>query len=558
MKEFIILKFLDKISFIFKFFGIDYPIMRKILQIKFIMDERRVPTIMMNGKNNPKSKNVFRSSLLIYALMGIFIGALIFMPIPLYLKMNIIMGMLIFMIMTTMISDFSSVLLDIEDKNILLPKPVDAKTLNAAKLIHIVVYLFSITITITGGSLILGTIHYGLLFLIVFLIETLLICGFAILVTSLFYYVILTVFNGEKLKDIINYFQIVLTIFMAVMYQFIGRIFEVSNMNITLTSHWWDFLLPSSWFAAPFSLFVEHDFNMHYVFLSFAAIFVPIITMTLYIKVIAPHFEKKLQKLNNNSSTNKKLMGKKSLRGTVANIICHQPVEKVFFRFTLQMLDNERKLKLKLYPNIAFSLVFPFIIMINLFSGTDSYSDTVEQILSGRYYLYLYFTVIFLTSLFSMISLSENYKGAWIYKALPIENPAMVLKGAFKAILYKYIVPIYLFMSLLLIIAFGTRIVPDVALIFINMLILMLVSFRFSKKELPFYKDFQYAQNDSNIARTILAFALCGVVVGIHYVALAFIPFGVALNIAISLLIAVILWHFSFQISWEHIVKDAQ
>ena len=557
MKEFNILKFLDKISYIFKWVGIDYPVMRKILQVKFTMDSRRVSTVMMR-ENKAESKNAFRSSLLMYGFMGIFIGIFMFPPFPLFVKMNVVMGMLIFLIMTIMISDFSAVLLDVNDKLILLPRPVDAKTLNAAKIIHIVIYLFSITMAISGGALILGLIKYGVLFFLLFLFEIVLICGFSILFTSIFYYAILNVFSGEKLKDIINYFQIVLTICMTVMYQFMGRIFDISNMNISVTPHLWDVFLPSTWFAAPFMLLMEKDFSRYYVMLSIVGIIVPIITMTLYIKVVAPRFERNLQKLKNSGNSSRKKMEKKSLQQIVSNIICYHPIEKVFFRFTLQMLDNERKLKLRLYPGFAFSVIFPFIFLLNFFRGQQSFSDTFAQITQGRYYLYLYLSVALLSSSFSMISLSENYKGAWIYKALPVGNPALVLKGAFKGFLYKYIVPIYLFISLIFLAVFGLKIVPDLLLIFLNMLVLMLMILCFSKKELPFYKDFQYAQNGSNTVIVFLSLALCGVAAGIHYMDLVFIPFGVAINIAISLVATIILWHFSFKISWKDIVEDTK
>lgn len=457
-----------------------------------------------------------------------------------------------FMIMTTMISDFSSVLLDIDDKNILLPRPIDAKTLSAAKLIHIVVYLFSITLAITAGALIIGLFRYGFLFFLVLLFEIILICGFVILFTSLFYYVILTVFSGEKLKDIINYFQIILTIFMTIMYQFIGRIFNFTDLNISIPLHWWHILLPSAWFSAPFSIFIEHDYNSHYVLLSVVGVIVPIIAITLYVIVVAPRFERNLQKLNSDSSK-RTTMEKASLRRTVSDIICHNPVEKAFFRFTLQMLDNERKLKLRIYPNMALAVIFPFIFLLSLFGGMESFSDTYAEISQGRYYLYLYISVALLAAMFQLISLSQNYKGAWIYKVLPVDNPAVVLRGALKGFLYKYIVPIFLLISLLFISIFGLKILPDLALIFLNMLILMLAIFHFSKKELPFYKEFQYAQNGSSTAIIFLMFALCGVTAGIHFLALKFSPFGLALNIGMSLIIVILLWHFSFNISWKDI-----
>jgi hypothetical protein len=556
MKEYKILKFLDKISFIFKSGGVDYPLMKKILQIKLVMDERRVPTVMMNNKKHSESKNAFRSSLYIYAFVGLFIGFFQFLPFPLFLKMNIIIGMLMFMLMTTMISDFSAVLLDIEDKNILLPRPVDAKTLNMAKLIHILIYLISIALAITGGTLVFGSIKYGILFLPVMLVEMIFICGFAILFTSIFYYAILTIFSGEKLKDMINYFQIALTIFMTVFYQLIGRIYNLADISVKSKKHIWDFILPTAWFAAPFQVLLEKNFDAHYIILSILGMIFPVITILLYVKLVAPHFEKNLQKLNNNDANVKQNKSKKAWQGAVCNILCKASAEKVFFRFTLQMLTNERKLKLRMYPLIALSVIFPFIMIMNIFSGYQSFSESFQEVVNGRYYLYMYYTVGLLSSLFPMISLSENYRGAWIYKVLPIEKPAILLKGALKAFVYKYILPVYLFMSILFLVIFGSGIGDDLVLIFINMLLLILVMFLFSKKELPFYKDFQYAQNGSNTAKAFLGLFLCGAVAFIHYLAIRLIPFGVEINIIVSLVIVALIWRQSFKITWQDLENN--
>ena len=43
MRDFPSLKLLDRFEKVFTSFGVDYPIMRKILQVKLIMDRRACP-----------------------------------------------------------------------------------------------------------------------------------------------------------------------------------------------------------------------------------------------------------------------------------------------------------------------------------------------------------------------------------------------------------------------------------------------------------------------------------------------------------------------------------
>ena len=78
MKEFRILKFLDKFKKFFEGFGIDYHIMRRILQVKLTLDGRRTPTTMINSSKKKKNEgNSFIKSLLPYIILGIILIPLV-------------------------------------------------------------------------------------------------------------------------------------------------------------------------------------------------------------------------------------------------------------------------------------------------------------------------------------------------------------------------------------------------------------------------------------------------------------------------------------------------
>ncbi|MEN6316589.1 MAG: ABC transporter permease [Clostridiaceae bacterium] len=555
MKDFVFLKILDRFSFLFTRLGADYKVMRKILQMKLIMDNRRVPTIMSNSKKSD-GKGSFKTSLLIYGFMGLFIGVLILFPFPLFFKMNMVFGVIIFMVMTTMISDFSDVLLDIKDKNILLPRPVSPQTINTAKLIHIVIYLFSITMAIAGPALAASLFVYGFTFFLIFVLELILICCFVILFTSIIYSLILKFFDGEKLKDIINYVQIILAVFMTVAYQLIGRIFEIVDINITYTPKWWNVLLPSTWFAAPFSMLIEHSFTKEFIIQAVTGLVIPAAALIIYTKAVTPYFEKNLQKLNNNSgSKRKKAAAKEKRQRVLAKWLCYDKLEGTFFLFSHNMLSNERKLKLKIYPNLALSFIFPFIFIINVARKDSPIPEILTKLSSSRYYLWIYLSAALLTSSIQFLSTSERYKGAWIYRALPITSPVPVIKGALKSFILKYILPVYILLSLLFIGIYGVRILLDIILMFINMIILLLFVFKFKSKELPFYKDFQYTQGGSSTAVMFLSFAICGILAAAHYF-MGRIFCGVGLNTLISLLLLVILWKSSFKFTWKDVAKS--
>ncbi|KEJ00189.1 ABC transporter permease [Clostridium botulinum A2B7 92] len=560
MEDSKILKFVDRFKFIYEKLGVNYASMRTILKLKLLMDNRRVPTIYKDKENEDK-KNTFKKSLLLYGLMGVFLAVFIFIPSPMVVKMSINIGAIMFLIMTTMIADFSSVLLDIRDKNILNTKPLDPKTINAAKTTHILIYITSIAGAIAGPTLIGGLIKYKFKFFIIFFLEIILLSFFTIFFTAILYYFILKIFDGEKLKDIINYFQIVLSIVLALGYQIIPRVFDFTGVNVNFKIKWWSYLVPPVWFAAPYSLIIEHNSGREYVLLSIMCVAIPIIIFGIYYKFIVPYFEENLQKLD--SSIGKKgsveeIKGIRNKRYT--SIFCRDKIENVFFRFSRNMISTERKLKLKLYPTLAFAVIFPFLMLIGSFSKYESISQAFDEFSKGNYYFSIYLSVLMLVASIELLSQSEKYKGSWIYTVLPIDNPGKIQKGALKGFIFRYIFPVFLSVCIIFLIICGLRILPDIIVMFFSMLIVIVAVQSLYKKELPFYKDFQ-SNGEGSITTFLVYGGLTGIFFGLHKLIRSLIKYSFSIYIYIGVLIIInmILWKKIFNISWKQAqLEDAQ
>ncbi|MFP3472199.1 hypothetical protein R0J90_19295, partial [Micrococcus sp. SIMBA_144] len=80
---------------------------------------------------------------------------------------------LMFLIMTAMISDFSSVLLDVRDQTVIGTRPVDHRTISAARAIHVTVYLFFLTAPILSVPLVVGIVQFGVIFALLFSVTVL-------------------------------------------------------------------------------------------------------------------------------------------------------------------------------------------------------------------------------------------------------------------------------------------------------------------------------------------------------------------------------------------------
>jgi hypothetical protein len=555
MNEYKIFSFLDKFKTLFIKAGVDYDVMKKIIQIKLTMDGRAVPTVLNNQKYESSNSSAFKKSLLSYGFMGVMIGIFMLISLPVFYKMNVIIGIIIFMVMLTMISDFSSVLLDVKDKNILLPRPINEKTIAAAKIIHIFIYLSIIDICIAGPSLVIGAFKYGIVFFIVFFFQLFLITAFVLFFTSLLYYIILKFFDGEKLKDIINYFQIILTVVMAVSYQFIGRIYEISEMNLVYHVKLWHYFLPSMWFTGAYSMIYDNNFSNYNICFIILSIILPIVGSLIYFKNVAPYFEKKLQKLGNNGQVKKNKTSVKSrCQKIIARLVCRDKTEENFYVFTWNMISSERKLKLSLYPNLAMSIAFPLIFLVNGLSMKKSFHENIEIIISGKGYFGIYMTVMFLITSVTVLCCSEKAKGAWVYKALPIKNPGIIFKGAIKAYIMKIVLPAFGVISFIFLIIFKFSIVKDILVIGLSLLVILILIFKLFIKQLPFSKEFNYGQNQ-NWKLGITSIVLSGGSALLHSI-LRKIPFAITVYIGVLALIVIIVWKNSFKMSWEGFLKE--
>ncbi|MDU5105472.1 hypothetical protein, partial [Clostridium sp.] len=486
MKEFRVLKVIDKLSGLYKKAGVDYDVFRLILNTKLTMDGRRKATVFNDNRKNKEDSNQFYKALIMYAFFGIFIGLMLIFDVNKMYLMTIYFSAIMFMVLTIFISDFSYVILDVRDKNILFTKGVDNKTINAAKITHVVIYMIYLTLALVGVSFIIS-FKYGGLYSLIFILEIILLDIFMIIITALVYLFVLKFFDGEKLKDMINYVQIVLSIAMVVLYQIVPRLFGVIDVsNITYKEKIWHLLIPPMWFSAPLSIISGEGITLIKIIMCVLAIAIPIVSIIIYIKLI-PSFENNLQKLNNNED---KIKEKNKLLIKINNLFCKDNTERAFFNFSIGIMNSEREFKLKIYPNLALGIVFPLIFILPSIER-NSIGGIFESIRNSRFYLSIYAFAIVIPNILIMLRYSEKYLGAWIYEVAPIMKISSIFKGVIKAALYKLMLGPYIILSIIFIVIFGPGVIVHLIISFLSFILLMIINFTVLKKVFPFSQKFE-------------------------------------------------------------------
>ncbi|MBO0959829.1 hypothetical protein J1P26_08835 [Neobacillus sp. MM2021_6] len=542
MKNYRTLRFLDLFRSLFERFGINYTVMRKILTVKLTMDGRRTPTIFNQQAKKKKKpeENGFIKSLWMYVLLSLMLIPIIIFGENYLYQMSLFYGIVMFLVMTSMISDFSNVLLDVRDKAILLTRPVDKRTLNVAKTIHICIYLAFLTAALTMIPLAVGTYRHGILFLFLAICGLILVNLFIVVVTAIIYYFILRFFDGEKLKDIINYVQIGLSISIAVGYQVLARAFSIVDMKITFTPSWWQFFIPPIWFGAPFELILKHHVDVFLLFLSLVALVVPIFAIIIYSRMM-PSFERNLQKLSTNSGGSKRK--ERRWKNSLVRVICQNNEERTFFRFADHMMRNEREFRLKVYPALGLSLVFPFVFLFN-----EIQMNSYAHMVTTKWYLSIYFSCIMIPNAIAMLKYSGKYKGAWIYQIAPIQNLAPLYSSILKVFIVNLFLPVYIILSAIFMVIFGGKVIDDLLVVLVTAILFTVICSNYLKGSLPFSESFEDALQNGGL-KVFLATLCIVAFTGIH-LAVTFFPYGVPIYLIVLIAVTILSWKLAYRTVW--------
>ncbi|WP_366292503.1 hypothetical protein [Paenibacillus sp. AN1007] len=548
--DFRTLKILDRFRPMITKTGADYDVLRLILRVKFQMDQRRVPTIMAGRQKSKENKegNQYVRSLWLYALMGaIMVPFVVWNTGQFMLQMGILFGVLMFMIMTSMISDFSSVLLDIRDRNIILTKPVDARTVGMARAIHAGVYLVLLTGSVTAAPLIAGLVKHGIGFFLLFLVQIILISTLIMVTTSLIYLFMMRFLDGEKLKDMINMVQILLSVGIAIGYQFVIRSFDLIDFSAVFTPAWWQLLLPPLWYAAAYDWFFSGGGGVWIYTLTALAVVVPVIGLMIYVKLM-PSFELYLEKMAHSGQTSERRRGKWDR--LAAKLFSRSKEEQACFRLASSMMRNEREFKLKVYPSLGLSLVMPYI-----FWYTALQSSTWSEFRQSSFVYTLYIMLVLLISIVIMLKYSGQYKASWIFRAAPMVNENVLYRGALKAFLSNIIIPVFLLNGIVFTWTFGLRVLPDVSIILLTAAALIPVSGKFMLQRPPFSQSFSIAQQSDGwyIFAAIPVFALLW---GVHVLFRSFSG-GVWIYGVILILANALLWTLLYRVKKPGVDKSS-
>ena len=548
--------------------GVDTRQLTAILTAKLLIDDRRPNTFQVTRQkqyaNNKEIKNATIGTMVLSAVMGlVYLFAFMFGN-DFTTHMTVYFGMFILMLCMMLVSDFTSVLIDVKDNYIILPKPVNDSTVVVARLLHVFIHICKLVLPMTlPGAVYLGvTVHPAAspIFFVLALLATLL----SIFLINAVYIAILRVTTPERFKSIISYFQIVFAIAIYASSQILPRMMEHGQLNnFNLSDKGWMVLAPPYWFACALQAFFGGPLGPQQWIAAALGVLFPLLSIYLVVKFLAPAFNQKLAMLTGGEGGGAPVEraargGEQASGGWIglaARLLSSGKVEETGFLFTWKMMARSREFKIKVYPSMGYLAVI--VVLLLLKSSNGAGLGTGDNFRNATPVMAAYFCTMILIVAVGQVMYSERFKASWMFFITPVAHPGHILSGALKAVLMQF----YFFIALAItgfgLWLAGPAILPNLLLAIINQVLICYAMVAIGMKQLPFSQPVDEAQKGGQFLRGIGMLFIGGLVGGVHM-----LVFRYAMALAAAYLLAIagiwLLIRNIKNVSWQEMKTSAE
>jgi ABC-2 type transport system permease protein len=476
-------------SALYRKMGVDIPKLKAILNIKLVMDDRRPPAIRAARKNQKPSKLATIGTMILSAFLGCVYLMAFGVGNDRITQLSVYFSFYVFVLASMLISDFTSVLIDVRDNFIILPKPINDSTFLLSRLLHIVIYICKLIVPMTIPGMIFLGVTDGITGFASFALLVIAATLFTVFLVNAVYVLILKITTPEKFKNIISYFQIFFAILIYGGYQIVPRLVGKAALSAySITGLSWNWTLPPYWFAAGWQYIRAGDITSPLVIYLILSLLVPVASVWLVIRFFAPSFNQKLSMISGSEGGNHVQSGKKIVSTTslyvssLSRWLTRKGVERMSFLHAWKISSRSRDFKMKVYPSIGY--MFVYIVFFAIQTKGNSLTMIREQ--PSLFLFLLYLTGYTSTMAIYQLVYSDKFKAAWIYYITPIGTPGNLISGALKAILIRFMLPVSGFVIIAGLVVTGPGMLIHVVLGICNQVLVSGLIAYVSLKQLPF------------------------------------------------------------------------
>jgi ABC-2 type transport system permease protein len=493
--------------------GADYVQFIRILKLKLTLDDRRANKYSKKA-DNAQEKTLIKQSFF-QILMGTFLGLFLIMVKTPFTFFYIAHTFLMVMMAMMIISEFSTILFDTSENAIIQPLPIKGNTVSLARNAHVFIYLAMMAFFISVVAIMMAIFKFGILAGLLFIFTIFLNVLFTLFLANILYLSIMRLVSGERLKNLLMYFQIFIAVFFMAAYQIGLRMVDKSAITeMVIPIHWYTYLVPPAFFSGLIESLTTSNFDLSHLVFTVEALIIPITAIYFTGKYLTPIFNRKLMDLEQGDRVTKIKIetSRKSLWfSMLSSLLVHTAEEKAAFKVMWKMTGRERLFKQALLPGFGYMIIM--IIVPNINDHTS-----LSELTSGYKYLFiLYVFMMVALGISNSLLIGNNQASTWVFKSIPLKSPASFFKGAINAAFAKFFIPFYLIISLFVCILWGIKVLPDVLIAYLAIYLMTTLLYYFQQPGFPFSLEKTAVQGGSNTIKVFGLMILALIIGFFHY-----------------------------------------
>lgn len=409
-------------------------VLRRLFLTLFLRGRTSRGLNQLSKKGTPPAvKRQLALMLGVYALFGLvalsFIGEPVFaLTTYLHAMSFVILGMYV-------ASSAGEVLFNKEEADILLHRPIEPRTLVRARIVMLaqVSLWLACAFNLAGFFVGIGASDGTWLFPLVHFVSVGIEAIFTTATVVVVYQLCLRWFGREKLDSFMTATQVIVSIAVVIGAQVVPQaMHRVEGLQIVSVDRWWSIFLPPAWFAGiDDALAGGGSAKAWWLALIGVAATAGLVWVAL--ARLAGDYQTGLQSISE-SSTRRPTRGRRRLIDRVMNVPplswwLRDSASRASFRLVTSYLARDRDVKLRVLPAIAPMLAMPVLLLLPSFSASKAGGGLFGIAFAGAY------LGLVPMSALSMLTFSQQWQAADIFRMVPIPGPAALCHGARRAVL---------------------------------------------------------------------------------------------------------------------------
>ena len=428
--------------------SVDWQQLRALLVAGIKLDLRTSRGGIGRGKLPP-----FVIALITYTVMGLLMAVGLRSQGDLFVYSLFTISAAMFMTALAVIMEYVTIVVHPDDFEILAHRPVSSRTYFWAKMGNLFFYVTPIALVMTLPSAVIGSysLEPGFLFGLFHVLCGVVACLATAAAVVLIYTGTLKVVSYQRFTSIMTYVHSGVTLVLVLAYFLLPKMIEDDPMVLSLNRGAWVYAAPPAWFAGSVELLTGTGGGQSVHLLLMAAVGSALVVAAA-MNTISLDYSRKLSELTTSSVEAEERSDGRARRRPFFRLglaSLGTGTERAGFVLMDAYMRRDRKLRSRVYP--AFGL--PLAVYLTALIRHDLHSPFVQSpdgspvALQEIMGLYCIFVSLFFASAMTQ---TEQWKASWLFYAAPLANPSGVLRGARRLVIWRYLIPFFLLLFVLL------------------------------------------------------------------------------------------------------------